>query len=68
MNAGIGAGIANHHLAQQAAQLLRLARLPRPFRVNEPRAELFGSRKLPRLKQGDEIVKFLERVLHRRRG
>ena len=68
LDAGVGARVANHHLAEQAAQFLRLARLARALRVNEARAELLRRRQLARLQQRDQVVEFFERVLDRRGG
>ena len=68
MDAGVGARVANHHLAQQAAEFLRLARLARAFRVNEARAEFLRGRQLAGLQQRDQVVEFFERVLDGRGG
>ena len=67
LQAGVGARVSNHHLAQEAAQLFGLARLPRALGVHEPGAELFWRGQLTGLKQRDQVVEFLEGILNRRR-
>ena len=68
VDAGVGASVANHHLAQQPAQLLRLARLVRLVLVHEPGAEFLGGRQLAGLQQRDQVVEFFERILDWRGG
>ena len=68
LDAGIGASVSDHHLAEQAPQLLGLTRLMRALSVNESLAKLFRRWELSRLKQGDQVIKFFERILHRRGG
>src|SRR5439155_25187030 len=48
---GIGARVANHHLAEQTAKFFRLARLTRAFGIDEARAELLRRGELARLEQ-----------------
>ena len=66
-DARVGARVADHHLAEQPAQFLRLAGLTRALRVHEPRAKFLWRGQLSRLQERDEVVKFFERILHRRR-
>ena len=68
MDAGIGAGVADHDLAEQPAQFLRFARLPRTPLIDEAGAEFFRRRQLAGLEVGDQVVEFLERILHGRGG
>ena len=63
LQAGVGAGVADHNLAQKAAQLLRFAGLARAFGVHEAGPEFPGGGQLAGLQEGDEVVEFIEGIL-----
>ena len=60
VQAGIGPRIADHDEAQQPAQFFRLAGLARALGIQKTGAKFLGRRQLPRLEQGDQIIKFFQ--------
>jgi hypothetical protein len=57
---GIRAGVADHDLAEQPAQFLRLARLAREFRIKETGSEFLRRGQLAGLEERDQVVKLFQ--------
>ena len=68
LQADRAAAVADHHLAQQAVQLVDVARRQLVAAVDEVLLELPGRAQQARLQQRDQVEQLLEVVLHRRGG
>ena len=60
IDAGIGASVTDHHLAEHAPEFLRFPRLARAFGVEEACAKFLLGRQKTWLQQRDQVVKLLE--------